>query len=56
MGTKERAEILCPDCGKLITVVSVDSSVTIYGWCKRCRQEKKITYPEKGRANEPLKR
>ena len=45
-------EILCPDCGKLITKVTEDSQVTIYGFCRRCKAEKKITYPYK-RAKEP---
>lgn len=34
--------ILCPDCGKLIVKISADSTATIYGWCKKCRQEKTI--------------
>lgn len=46
---EEKVEILCPECGKLITKVSKDSIVTIYGWCKVCKKEKEIPY----RANEP---
>lgn len=45
----EKVEICCPDCGKLITKVSKDSNTTIYGYCKRCREEKTIHY----RASEP---
>lgn len=45
-------EIVCPDCGKLIIKVSVDSVVTLFGWCRRCREEKKIKY----RAEEPPKK
>lgn len=44
--------IYCPDCGKLIVKVSADSDVTIYGYCRRCKAEKEITY----RAKEPIKR
>ena len=47
-----KIDILCPDCGKLITRVSEDSHVTIYGFCRRCKAEKKITYSYK-RAIEP---
>lgn len=43
--------IRCPDCGKLIVKVSADSIATIYGWCKKCRQEKEIKI---NRAEEPL--
>ena len=48
-----KVDILCPDCGKLITKVSPDSKVTIYGYCRRCKTEKTIHYPI--RANEPTK-
>lgn len=48
-----KVEIVCPDCGKLITKVSSDSKVTVFGFCKRCKAEKEITYPP--RANEPTK-
>jgi phage FluMu protein Com len=44
-----KVEIKCPDCGKLIIKVSADSKATLYGWCRRCRQEKKIIH----RAVEP---
>lgn len=47
----ERVLITCPDCGKLITKVSPDSKVTIYGYCRRCKTEKTIHYPI--RAKEP---
>lgn len=47
-----KIDILCPDCGKLITKVSEDSRVTVYGYCRRCKAEKTITYPYK-RAIEP---
>lgn len=46
-----KVNILCPDCGKLITKVSADSVVTLFGWCKTCKAEKKITY---NRAKEPV--
>lgn len=46
-----KIDIVCPDCGKLITRVSSDSNVTIYGYCRRCKAEKAITYPI--RAKEP---
>ena len=45
----KKVEIRCPDCNKLITKVSEDSNVTVYGYCRRCKQEKKIIY----RAKEP---
>lgn len=45
-------EIVCPDCGKLITKVTEDSSVTVIGWCRRCKREKIIKY----RAKEPPKK
>ena len=48
----KRVEIVCPDCGKLITVISEDSSVTIFGYCRRCKKEKVIKY----RAKEPPKK
>ena len=41
----KKVEILCPDCGKLITKVSEDSQVKVYGFCRRCKAEKTITYP-----------
>jgi DNA-directed RNA polymerase subunit M/transcription elongation factor TFIIS len=47
-------EIVCPDCGKIITKVSDDSNVVIYGYCRRCKEEKKIKYIS--RAKEPLKK
>ena len=47
-----KVEIICPDCKKLITKVSEDSRVTIFGYCRRCKAEKTITYPYK-RAIEP---
>jgi endogenous inhibitor of DNA gyrase (YacG/DUF329 family) len=47
-----KVEILCPDCGKLITKVSEDSRATIYGFCRRCKAEKVIIY----RAKEPVTR
>lgn len=47
----QKVNILCPDCGKLITRVASDSKVTIYGYCRRCKAEKVIIY----RANEPVK-
>lgn len=46
---QEKVDIRCPDCGKLITRVSADSRVTIYGYCKLCKKEKVIKY----RAVEP---
>lgn len=46
-----KIDIVCPDCGKLITKVSSDSKVTIYGFCRRCKAEKTITY----RAKEPVR-
>ena len=45
----KKVEIVCPDCGKLITKVSSDSIVTIFGFCRRCKAEKTIFY----RAVEP---
>jgi phage FluMu protein Com len=48
-----KVEILCPDCGKLIVKVSPDSKATIYGFCRRCKAEKAITYPYT-RAKEPI--
>lgn len=42
-------EIRCPDCNKLITKVSADSIVTVYGYCRLCKKEKIIVY----RAKEP---
>jgi uncharacterized paraquat-inducible protein A len=47
----KKVEILCPDCKKLITVISADSNATIFGYCRRCRQEKIIKY----RAAEPTR-
>lgn len=47
-----KVDILCPDCGKLITRVSADSVVVVFGHCKRCKTEKVIEYNPK-RANEP---
>lgn len=44
-----KIDIRCPDCGKLITKISADSVVTIYGYCKLCKKEKVIRY----RAAEP---
>ena len=46
---ERKVEIRCRDCGKLITKVSADSVVTIYGYCKLCKKEKTIRY----RATEP---
>lgn len=46
-----KIDILCPDCKKLITRVSEDSRCTIFGYCRRCKAEKAITYPY--RAKEP---
>lgn len=40
----KEVELFCPDCGKLITKVSADSVVTLICWCRRCRQEKTISY------------
>lgn len=48
-----KINILCPDCGKLITKVSSDSKVTIFGFCRRCKAEKTIVYQT--RAEEPVK-
>ena len=39
-----KVEILCPRCGKLITKVSEDSKVLIFGHCRRCRAEYEIPY------------
>ncbi len=48
-------EIVCPNCGKIITKVSEDSNAVIYGYCRRCKTEQKIEY--QGRAKkEPLKK
>lgn len=47
----QKIELFCPDCGKLIARVSPDSHVTLYGFCRRCKAEKKITYHK--RAIEP---
>ena len=49
----KQVEILCPDCGKLLTKVSADSVATLICWCRRCRQEKTIPY---NRAVEPPKK
>ena len=36
----EKIEIVCPECGKLITKVSANSTVTVYGYCRRCKKER----------------
>ena len=46
-----KVDIVCPVCGKLITKVSSDSIVTVFGYCRRCKAEKVIKYH--GRAKEP---
>lgn len=48
----EKVDIICPDCGKLLLKVTADSEVTLFGWCRRCRQEKKIIH----RVKEPPKK
>lgn len=51
-----KVEIRCPDCNKLITKVSADSVVTVYGYCRLCKKEKIIVYKPKDieyRAKEP---
>lgn len=45
----EKVDIVCPECGKLITKVSANSTVTVFGYCRRCKKEKEIKY----RAKEP---
>ena len=40
----DRVDINCPKCGKLITVVSSDSDVTVFGYCRRCKKEYAIKY------------
>lgn len=51
----QKIDINCPDCGKLITKVSGDIKVRFdnpteepvlieYGYCRRCKREKKIIY------------
>lgn len=47
-----KVDILCPACGKLLLKVAADSEVVAFCWCRRCRQEKQITY----RAKEPPKK
>lgn len=58
-----RVEVLCPDCKKLITKVEHNPDVIIhvggkdapnepivlteYGYCRRCKKEKIITYHKK---------
>ncbi len=51
----EKVEIVCPDCGKLITKISTDSRVTIFGYCRRCKRENTIRYSREARyrATEP---
>ena len=48
----KKVDIICPDCGKLLLKVTADSEVTLFGWCRRCREEKKIIH----RAEEPPKK
>lgn len=45
----EKVEIKCPECGKLITKISSDSRAVIYGWCKSCKKEREIRYPQQSR-------
>lgn len=48
----KQIDILCPECSKLLLKVTADSEATMICWCRRCRQEKKITH----RAEEPPKK
>lgn len=48
-------DIVCPTCGKIITKISDDSNVVIFGYCRRCKAEKKIEYRNRADKEPPKK-